>query len=77
MNSLEMKVAMKKNKDTQEKLAEALGLQTSGLNARINGKIDFRASEICIIRDRYHLTPEETAKIFLAERRPDKTQRRK
>lgn len=66
MNSLEMKVAMKKNKDTQEKLAEALGLQTSGLNARINGKIDFRAREICIIRDRYHLTPEETAKIFFS-----------
>ena len=64
MNSLEMKVAMKKNEDTQEKLAEALGLQTSGLNARINGKIDFRASEICVIRDRYHLTPEETDKIF-------------
>ena len=64
MNSLEMKVAMKKNEDTQEKLAEALKLQVSWGNARINGHIDFRASEICIIRERYKLSDAETAKIF-------------
>ena len=67
MNSLEMKVAMKKNEDTQEKLAEALGLQISGINARINGKTDFRASEISKIRKRYNLTPEEVCKIFFSQ----------
>ena len=64
MNSLEMKVAMKRNEDTQEKLAEALGLQISGVNARINGHIDFRASEIEVIRNRYDLTDEQLVKIF-------------
>ena len=49
-----------------EKLAEALGLQISGINARINGKTDFRASEISKIRKRYNLTPEEVCKIFFS-----------
>lgn len=64
MNSLEMKVAMKRNKDTQEKLAEALGLQVSGVCARINGHIDFRTSEIEKIRERYNLSNDELVKIF-------------
>ena len=64
MNSREMKAAMKLNDDTQEKLAEALGLPISGINARINGRTDFRASEICVIRKRYNLSNEETARIF-------------
>lgn len=64
MNSLEMKVAMKRNEDTQEKLAEALGLQISGVNARINGHIDFRTSEIEKIRERYNLSNDELVKIF-------------
>ena len=64
MNSLEMKVAMKRNEDTQEKLAEALGLQISGINARINGHIDFRISEVEKIRTRYNLSDEDLLKIF-------------
>ncbi len=64
MNSLEMKVAMKRNEDTQEKLAEALGLQISGVSARINGHIDFRTSEIEKIRERYNLSDDELVKIF-------------
>ncbi len=64
MNSLEMKVAMKRNEDTQEKLAEALGLQISGVSARVNGHIDFRTSEIEKIRARYKLSDEELVKIF-------------
>lgn len=64
MNSLEMKVTMKRNEDTQEKLAEALGLQVSGVCARINGQIDFRTSEIEKIRARYNLSDEDLVKIF-------------
>ena len=64
MNSLEMKVAMKRNEDTQEKLAEVLGLQISGVSARINGRISFRASEIEKIRERYKLSNDELVKIF-------------
>lgn len=67
MNSSEMKAAMKRNDDTQEMLAEALNLQTSGLNARINGRIEFRASEISQIIRRYNLSPEDTNTIFFSE----------
>ncbi len=66
MNSLEMKVAMKRNEDTQEKLAEVLGLQVSGINARINGHIQFRADEIGKIRRRYNLSGEDIVKIFFS-----------
>lgn len=64
MNSREFKAVMKREDDTQEKLAEALGLQLSGVNARINGRIEFRASEICAIIKRYNLSETETANIF-------------
>ena len=67
MNSNNLKAAMAKHNDTQEKLAEFLGLQVSGINARINGKIDFRRSEINAIRERYGLSPEETIEIFFSE----------
>ncbi|MBQ6721560.1 MAG: helix-turn-helix transcriptional regulator [Clostridia bacterium] len=65
MNSIELKVAMKRNKDTLEKLAEALGLQVSGVWARVNGQTEFRAKEISKIRQRYNLSAEDIVKIFL------------
>ena len=66
MNTNELKAAMKRNDDTQEKLAEALGLQVSGVSERVNGKGAFRRTEINVIRERYNLSPEETIKIFFA-----------
>ncbi len=47
-----------------KKLAEALGLQVSGAWARVNGKTDFRASEIEKIRERYNLSDADLVKIF-------------
>lgn len=67
MNSNNLKAAMAKHNDTQEKLAEFLGLQISGVNARINGKVEFRRSEINAIRERYGLSAEETIEIFFDE----------
>ena len=67
MNTNELKAIMVRHNDTQEKLANYLGLQVSGMNARINGKVDFRRSEINRIRARYGLTPEETIGIFFDE----------
>ena len=64
MNTNELKATMKRHGDTQEKLAEALDLQVSGVNERVNGKVEFRRSEINTIRERYNLSPEETIKIF-------------
>lgn len=67
MNSSEMKAVMKRYDDTQEKLADAMGLQISGINARINGHVDFRASEIRLIKNRYNLSAEETDAIFFSD----------
>ena len=64
MNSCELKGTMARNNDTQEKLAEALNMQVSGLNARINGKIEFRRNEINQIRKRYNLSAKDTIDIF-------------
>ena len=64
MNSDELKACMKRHRDNYEKLAEALGIQVSGVCSRVNGKIEFRASEIGIIRQRYGLSAEETMKLF-------------
>lgn len=64
MNSNELKAEMKRNNDTYEKLAEALDLQVSGVSERVNGKVEFRRSEINIIRKRYRLSPEDTIRIF-------------
>lgn len=67
MNSNLLKATIVKNGDTQEKLAEAMGLQTSGLNLRINGKMEFRRNEINFIKQRYALSSEEIDSIFFTE----------
>ena len=67
MNSCELKGEMARNHDTQEKLAEALDLSVSGVNQRINGKVEWRRSEINAIRRRYGLSPEDTIRIFFTE----------
>jgi len=64
MNTNELKAAMKRNEDTQEQLAAALGLQTSSICERINGRIEFRRSEINAIRKRYNLSDADTVRIF-------------
>lgn len=67
MKTNELKAIMIRHNDTQEKLAKYLGLPVSGMNARINGKVEFRRSEINLIRARYELTPSETMNIFFDE----------
>ena len=64
MNKALMKAVIAKNNDTQEALAHALNLPQSAVSNRINGKIDFRVSEITRIRKRYNLTAKETVDIF-------------
>ena len=64
MNKPLMKSVIARNKDTQQALAQALKLTQSGISNRINGKVDFRLSEIECIRKRYNLTAEEIANIF-------------
>lgn len=66
MNTKLFKIYMIKNNDTQKSLAEALGLPQSAVNARINGKTQFRQDEINIIRVRWNLSDKETVDIFFA-----------
>lgn len=67
MNSNLLKSVIVRNGDTQEKLAEAMGLPTSALNMRINGRIEFRRNEINFIKHRYELSSEEIDNIFFTE----------
>ena len=64
MNTKLFKIFMVKNNETQAKLADALRLPQSAISDRINGKTDFRQSEINIIRLRWNLTDQETVDIF-------------
>lgn len=52
--------------DTNVTLAEALKISPQRLSAKINEweGAEFTQSEILIIKDRYHLTPEEVDAIF-------------
>ena len=50
--------------DTQSTLAEALGITTRAMNYKINGRCQFKADEIKIIKERYALSDTDVAKIF-------------
>lgn len=52
--------------DTQSELARALGVTESTLSWKINGKAEFKQSEIKAIAARYDLTAEEIKSMFLA-----------
>ena len=56
--------------DTQQKLADALGLSLSRLNVKINETdgAEFRQSEIQFFRDRWKLSPEEVDQIFFSKK---------
>ena len=64
MNKPLIRAIIVKNNDTQDRLAEALNLSRSAISNRINGKIDFRLSEINCIRLRYKLSAKEVVDIF-------------
>lgn len=66
MDAVLFRYHMGRNGDTQETLAEALGMSQSGLSSRINGHVDFRQNEMNMIRARYQLTAEEMQNIFFA-----------
>lgn len=51
--------------DTNESLAEALGITPQAFSLKLNGNQEFKQSEIKAIKERYNLTPEEIVDIFL------------
>ena len=50
--------------DTQEEVAKYLGITQSTLSWKINGKAEFKQSEIKSLAERYLLSPEEIAEVF-------------
>ena len=54
--------------DTQRTLAEALGISLSCLNAKINGKADFRQTEIAFLKERYKMNSDNISDIFFAKK---------
>lgn len=52
--------------DTQGDLAKALGVTEPTLSLKVNGKAEFKQSEIKAIADRYSLTGEEVKFMFFS-----------
>lgn len=66
MNKLKLTGIMRGSGDTQEILAEAIGISLQRLNAKINetGGAEFTQGEIQCIKERYNLSPEDIDEIF-------------
>ena len=67
MDAALLRYFMRKHGDKQSDLAEALELSEASLSSRMTGKVDFRRSEINVIRMRYNLTADDLCQIFFAE----------
>ena len=69
MNKTLLSSVMVKNRDTQAKLAAAIGLSLSRFNAKINERegAAFTQTEMAFIIKRYHLTNDEAMEIFFAK----------
>lgn len=64
MNKQKFVGIMYENDDNQRKLAEAMDISLSRLNAKINGSGEFSQSEIQFIKDRYDLDADKVDEIF-------------
>ena len=64
MNKQKFVGIMYENGDNQGKLAEAMDISLSRLNAKINGSGEFSQSEIQFIKDRYDLDADKVDEIF-------------
>jgi len=67
MNTALFKSHMAKHKDNQTTLSKAMGIAQSAISQKINGKVDFKQSEINFIRDRWKLSEKETVDIFFRD----------
>ena len=66
MRSNELRAHMARHGDTNQTLAEYLGISNATCSEKINGKRDFSQTEIKHIKIRYQLTSEELDYIFFA-----------
>ena len=67
MDETLLRVQMVKHGDTQEKLALAMGISLSRLNAKIkSNNAEFKQTEMLFIKERYKLTAKEVNEIFFS-----------
>ena len=66
MNSNMFSGFMVMNGDTNETLADFLGISTTSVSNKRNGKTDFTQGEIVKIKNRWNLTPDQVDQIFFA-----------
>ena len=64
-NTRLLKAKMVLNDDTVSKLADCLGVNRQNMSLKLNGKREFKQSEIAKIAKRYRLTFQELKEIFL------------
>ena len=69
LNKAKLRAEMVLHDDTQSKLADALGVSLSRVNAKINewNGAEFTQTEIELISKRYGLTAKEMKSIFFAQ----------
>lgn len=66
-NTRLLKAKMILNGDTVIELAKCLGVNRQNISVKINGKREFKQSEIAKIVKRYNLSFDEVVAIFLSE----------
>ncbi len=66
MNTAEFKSEMVRHGDTLSTLSEKLNLSTVSLSLKINGKREFRQSEISKIKELYGLEMDRVDAIFFS-----------
>lgn len=67
MNKYELLGVIASHGDTQRELAHDIGISLAALSSKINGKYDFKSSEISDIRQRYHLSNDQIVSIFFED----------
>ena len=66
LNKTKLKAVIALNKDSQNELADRLGITVTTLSLKMNGKNQFKPSEIYYIKKCYNLTAKELDEIFFA-----------
>ena len=67
MNSAMLKSVMVLHGDTNRDLADFLGISTNSVCNKINENgTEFKQGEIAMIKERYHLSPDQVNDIFFS-----------
>lgn len=65
-NTQNLDIAILKSKKTRKEISAELGISEMGFYKKAKGMTEFKASEICRLKEVLNLTPAEMASIFFA-----------